>query len=99
MSQEEIKLDYAKAEEMAKTFRQGAQQLEDTMQAVQQLAHMLESGALRGRGGTAFVDALRGKLCPAIKRLAEKYGELDGDVKAAIDYMREADQKSAAQSR
>ena len=97
MSQEEIKLDYAKAEEMAKTFRQGAAQLQETMQAIQQLAQTLEGGALRGRGGTALVDALRGKLSPAIKRLADKYHEMDGDVKAAIEAMREADKKSARQ--
>jgi WXG100 family type VII secretion target len=96
MSDYEIKLNYAMAEEMAQTFNQGAEQLQDTMLEIQSLANMLDSGALKGRGGTAFVEAIRNKLSPAITRLTEKFQELEGDVKAAIEAMREAD--STAQS-
>jgi WXG100 family type VII secretion target len=94
MSFDEIKLDYGLAEEMVKIFQQGGEQLQDTMQEMQKIANMLEEGALLGRGGTAFVDALRDKMTPSLSKLIEKFGEMADDVNAAIDAMREADQQS-----
>jgi WXG100 family type VII secretion target len=94
MSDYEIKLNYAMAEEMAQTFKQGTEQLQDTMLEMQSLANLLEGGALKGRGGTAFVEAIRNKLSPALTRLTEKFQELEGDVKAAIEAMREADSQA-----
>ncbi|NJN66786.1 MAG: WXG100 family type VII secretion target [Chloroflexaceae bacterium] len=94
MSYDEIKLDYGLAEEMAQTFRAGVEQLEGTMQEMQSIANTLDDGALRGQGGSAFVDAVRSKLCPSLSRLTEKFDELEKDVLAAIEYMREADAAS-----
>jgi len=96
MSYDEIRLDYDLAEEMSKTFNAGAEQLQDTMQEMQTIANMLEEGALLGRGGQVFVDAIRSKLCPSIAKLTDKFNELDGDVKSAVQSMQEADQKSAS---
>jgi WXG100 family type VII secretion target len=97
MSYDEIRLDYELAEEMAKTFNAGAEVLQDTMQEMQNIANMLEEGALLGRGGSAFVEAIRSKLCPSIAKLTDKFTELEGDVHEAINAMREADQQSASQ--
>jgi WXG100 family type VII secretion target len=94
MSYDEIKLDYGLAEDMVKTFRQSVEQLQDTMQEVQSIANTLDDGALRGRGGSAFVDSIRGKFSPSLTKLIEKFEELAGDVEAAIGYMKEADQTS-----
>ncbi len=91
---DEIKLDYGLAEQMEKTFQQGGEELQDTMQEMQSIANMLEEGALLGRGGTAFVDAIRSKLTPSLSKLIDKFQELQGDVKAAVGYMREADETS-----
>lgn len=99
MSDQEIKLNYAMAEEMANVFKQGTEQLQDTMQEMQTLANILESGALKGRGGTAFVEAIRNRLSPAMARLTDKFQELEGDVKAAIEAMREADSSSESKFR
>lgn len=94
MAGEEIKLNYDMAEEMARTFQQGAEQLQDTMQELQSIANVLDGGALRGRGGAAFVEGLRNKLSPSLARLIDKFHELEEDVKAAIEAMREADDDS-----
>jgi WXG100 family type VII secretion target len=91
---EEIKLVYATAEDMIRIFDQGVQQLNETEREMQGVASMLQEGALLGRGGTAFNEAIRGKLCPAIAKLAEKFQELSGDVRDAIEYMQEADRTS-----
>jgi len=98
MSQDEIKLDYDKAANMARTFQQGGEQLQDTMQEMQKLANTLEEGALLGRGGQAFVEAIRGKLSPSLTRLIDKFKELEGDVNKAVALMRQADEESAKQS-
>ncbi|MFN8468723.1 MAG: WXG100 family type VII secretion target [Caldilineaceae bacterium] len=91
---DEIRVVYPDMEEMSRTFQRGAEQLKDTMQEMQNIASVLEDGALLGSGGQAFVEAIRGKLCPAINRLSDKFNELDKDVRAAVQYAREADKQS-----
>jgi uncharacterized protein YukE len=91
MSYDEIKLNYEMAEDMVRTFEQGVEQLQDTMQEIQQLANILEEGALLGRGGEMYTDAIRSKLSPSLSKLTDKFQELAGDVTAAIEYMRDAD--------
>ena len=97
MATDIIKLDYGLAEDMINTFKQGAEQLQDTMQEMQSLANTLEEGALLGQGGDAFVDAIRGKLCPAIAKLTDKFNELADDVAQAVRFMQEADRASKSQ--
>lgn len=97
MAGEKIKLNYDQADKMAKTFKAGAQQLQQTMQEMQNIAQTLEEGALLGRGGKAYADAIKQNLCPSIKKLSEKYNELERDVHAAIKFMRQADAESKQQ--
>lgn len=88
---DEIKMDYGLMEDMSKTFQQSVEQLQDTLQAMQNVANELEDGALLGRGGDAFTEAIRNKLSPAISRLTEKMQELSEDVNKAMEDMRSAD--------
>ncbi len=90
----EIKMDYGLMEDVNRTFLQGVEQLQDTMQAMQNIANELEGGALLGSGGVAFTEAIRGKLCPAISRLTDKYHELAEDINKAMEDMRSADSSS-----
>ena len=94
MAYDEIRVVYESMDDMSQTFRQGVEQLQDTMQEMQNIANVLEEGALLGRGGEAFVEAIRSKLAPALTRLTEKFEELDKDVQAASQYAREADNTS-----
>ena len=94
MAYDEIRVVYESMDDMSQTFRQGVEQLQDTMQEMQNIAKVLEEGALLGRGGEAFVEAIRSKLAPALTRLTEKFEELDKDVQAASQYAREADNTS-----
>lgn len=92
---DEIRVVYESMDEMSQTFRQGVEQLQDTMQEMQTVANTLEEGALLGAGGEAFVDAIRSKLAPALSKLTEKFEELDKDVQEAKRYAQEADKRSA----
>jgi WXG100 family type VII secretion target len=89
-----IKMDYGMMEDMNRSFLQGVEQLQDTMQEMQSVANELEDGALLGRGGAAFTEAIRDKLCPAISRLTDKYQELADDIVKAMDDMKSADTSS-----
>ena len=91
---EEIKLNYQMADEMVATFKKGAEQLETTSKEMQSIAATLEDGALLGRAGTTFTDAVRNKLCPAINNLTAKFNELAKDVTKAKQFMQEADKQS-----
>jgi WXG100 family type VII secretion target len=88
---DEIRMDYGLMEDMSKTFQMSVEQLQDTLSAMQNIANELEDGALLGRGGDAFTEALRNKLSPAISRLTEKFQELAEDVNKAMEDMRSAD--------
>ena len=91
---DEIRVVYPDMEEMSRTFQQGSEQLRETMQEMQAIATALEDGALLGLGGQAFVEAIRSRLCPATDRLADKFKELDVDVRAAMRYAMQADIES-----
>lgn len=88
---DEIRMDYGLMEDMSKTFQVSVEQLQDTLSAMQNVANELEDGALLGRGGDAFTEAIRNKLSPAISRLIEKFEELAQDVNKAMEDMRSAD--------
>ena len=92
-----IKMDYGLMEEMSKTFDQGAEQLNETLSEVQSLAQALEDGALLGRSGDAFADAIKSQLCKAIARLEEKFKELSRDIQKAAQDMKKEDAFSERQ--
>jgi len=89
-----IKMEYARMEEMAKTFQKGAEQLKETNSQMHAIANTLQEGALLGQGGAAFADAINGKLCPAIIRMEQKFQELQKDVLGALKDMQGADATS-----
>jgi uncharacterized protein YukE len=94
-----IKMDYPAMEGMEKTFREGTQMLEDTLQKMTAISTKLDDGALLGMTGEAMSTAIREGLCTSIKRLNEKYTELAGDIRSAMNDMKAADQKSGTQFR
>ncbi len=94
MSNEEIRMDYDLMGDMSRAFSQGVEQLQDTMQAVQNIANEMEDGALIGQGGATYVDVLRNKLSPAISCLIKKFEELADDINEAVKNMQDADEMS-----
>jgi WXG100 family type VII secretion target len=92
-----IKMDYDLMEEMSRTFLEGVEQLANTNREMQNIASMMENGALLGRGGDAFTDAIRQKLCMSLDKLTEKFQELSRDIRDAMKDMQEADKKSAGE--
>jgi len=97
MAHDVIKIDFPKADEMRKTFKASAQQLDQTIKEMKAIATTLEQGALLGSGGQAYVDAIKTKLIPSLTKFMAKMNELDNDVKAAVDYMKQGDAQVKSQ--
>jgi len=83
--------------EMSNAFKKAEQQLGTTKGEAEKLAKMMEDGALQGKGGEIFATAIRNKLNKKIDKLANKMHELHGDVKKALEAMREAEKKAQQQ--
>jgi|HigsolmetaAR206D_1030411.scaffolds.fasta_scaffold22074_2 Uncharacterized protein conserved in bacteria len=94
---DKIKLNYPMAEQMARTFQQSAQQVDETIKEMKSIADTLKNGALLGQGGQAFVDAIEGPFVKSLDKLSKKFLELDKDVRAAIAAMRQADEETKRQ--
>jgi WXG100 family type VII secretion target len=92
----DVQMNYETMEEMAKIFKNGQNQLADTMKAMEGLAQSMEDGALLGEGGDKFADALRSRLAPRIKKLSDKFGELNGDIMGAVKDLRDEDKEAAS---
>jgi WXG100 family type VII secretion target len=92
----DVQMDYDMMEDMARLFRDGSQQLEDTMRTMQSIAGRLEDGALLGRAGDAMAEALRERLNSRIQRLQEKLDELNLDVYGALVDLRDGDTEAAS---
>lgn len=90
-----IKMDYQAMEDMAQTFRESAQTLEDIMHEMESVAASFEGGALLGRGGDVWVTAVRDRLVRVrLNKLLDKMNELNGDVYGALVDLRDGDHES-----
>jgi uncharacterized protein YukE len=89
-------MDFDLMEDMARLFREGQQHLEDVTRAMQDIASRMDDGALMGRGGQAFSDALRNNLVARLNALADKLQELSFDVTGALVDLRDGDTEAAS---
>lgn len=83
------KMNYDEVEATAQLFSQCAQQLNETMMTIQGIASTLDGNGLVGAAGNEMVDALQSDLNPSIQRLADKFEEVQQDLRAAVVYMRD----------
>ncbi|HSQ17722.1 MAG TPA: WXG100 family type VII secretion target [Anaerolineales bacterium] len=90
-----IKMDYGAMEDMAQTFRESGQTLEDIMHEMESVAASMEGGALLGRGGQAWVSAIRERLIRTrLQKLTDKMNELSMDIYGALVDLRDGDHES-----
>jgi uncharacterized protein YukE len=90
-------MNYGSMEKMEKAFRQAAQTIEQTTRTANEIAKMMEGGALQGEAGDQFRAAINDKLNKRLKALNEKMLELAQDIKGAVSATR--DGVKTAQSR
>lgn len=89
-----IKMNYPLMEAMAYAFDSGSETLAASISEVNAISQLIADGALIGVGGDAFEEACRGSLVPALQRMQAKFDELEQDVIAAMERMKEEDTKA-----
>ena len=90
-SNDEIKLDYAKAQKMASAFSKGKEELDAIKTAVAKIAEDLDGGAMIGDGGKAYVHAIKEVFLKNLDKFIQKFEEEAKDVNDAIKDMQAAD--------
>jgi WXG100 family type VII secretion target len=80
----DVRMNYSSMEQMAKSFHQAHEQLEQTITEMDKLVKLMEGGALVGEGGQAFSDAINTKLKKRLTVLKAKMRELEGDIHGAV---------------
>lgn len=94
---EKVKMDYAAMEAMQKSFGKAKSQIESTKSQMTKVAKSLDDGALQGGAGNALKEAINSKLVKQLNTIADKMGELEQDIKGAVEATRDGVTK--AQSR
>lgn len=87
---DKIRVNYAALEDMAKHCQTVASQLQQTAQTANKMAAQMQNGALVGKPGDAFVQAL-GVLAQRTMKLSGKFVEVSNDIKQAMSDMQAAD--------
>ena len=91
----DFRLDFDQVTDMQQEFLRGANQLDDTLSALQDIANRLNDGALIGQGGDAFYSAIMDVLYVRVSNMRDKLNEMATDLQAAMDFASGADTTSA----
>lgn len=86
-----IKMNYPLMDDMAQAFAQGSEMLETALSEVNSIAQLIADGALLGLGGDAFEEACRNTLATRLRKMMEKFNELQQDILSAKESMMGAD--------
>lgn len=92
----DVQMDYEVMEKMRDVFKNGSDQLGETLNVMNNLAQMMEQGALLGDGGELFAQALRSRLAKKLQNLQRKFAELSQDVNGAVRDLRDGDKEAAS---
>lgn len=88
------RMEYKEVDTMVSILRISAESLEETAQAMSNIAKTMQNGALIGQGGEAFFDAIMARFVPAIRRLSDKLKQESEYCQIERDDMYEAEQRN-----
>ncbi len=80
----DVKMDYQQMEDMANAFKRAQSEVQNSMTAIKGQASKLAE-AFQGEGGSAMQDAIAKLLLKKMDTIAQKMGEVSGDLKTAIE--------------
>jgi len=93
---DQIKVNYEALEEMAALCQKNSENLEATLSRIKEIANGMTTEALVGDVGMSFSEALLGPLHNSTKKLSDKFIEVAGDIRGAMEDMRDADETARA---
>jgi uncharacterized protein YukE len=97
MAKPDVRMNYETMESMASMFGANVTMFDQMKKDMQKIVQMLEGGALIGKGGSAFADAIQSQLIPSMEIMRDKLKEMQGDIKAAIRFTRDGVEDSRKQ--
>ena len=92
---DKIRVNYPALEDMAKHCQTVAHHLQQTASLANKIGAQMQNGALVGRPGDVFVQAL-GQLQQRTMKLSGKFIEVSNDIKQAVSDMQAADSAAGA---
>jgi uncharacterized protein YukE len=91
------RMNYDSMKAMSDSFKKAAAQLEETKNAMTQVASQMEQGALQGTGGDMFKSAIQEKLNKKLDDISASMTDMSKNIDGAVEKIR--DGVSTAQSR
>ncbi|MCL4505436.1 MAG: WXG100 family type VII secretion target [Chloroflexi bacterium] len=91
------RMNYESMKSMSDSFKKASQQLQEMQKVMENIANMMEQGALQGTGGDMFRSAIKEKLTPKLKEFDSTMTDMSKNIDGAVEKIR--DGVSTAQSR
>src|SRR5215470_6271790 len=88
----DVKMDYPAVDDMIAAFKQAAQMTQDIIGGMHNISARLVGGALIGKSGNDFHDALENALVNALNAGHDKFMELAGELQTAEHTLQTDDQ-------
>jgi uncharacterized protein YukE len=85
----DVRMDYGMMEAMSAAYRQAQNDLGDVITQMTNVQQKLQDGAMQGDAGDHLSNSAIPVLISKIQELADKMGELSGDIDDAMKAMRE----------
>ena len=85
----DVKMDYQQMEDMTNAFKKAQSDVQNSMNALKGTASKLAE-AFQGDGGSALQDAINKILLKKMDTVAQKMGEVAGDLKTAEEATKQA---------
>jgi uncharacterized protein YukE len=91
------RMNYESMKAMSDSFKKAATQLQETIKVMDNIANLMEQGALQGSGGDLFRSAIKEKLEHKLKDIESSMNDMSSNIDGAVEKIREG--VSTAKSR
>jgi WXG100 family type VII secretion target len=95
MPAQRIRVDYEALAQISQIFANQSDEMQQTIQRVQQQKDNLEGGDWVGKGATAFYQEMDGEVFPSLKRLATALSTADRVARQISQIMNQAEEEAA----
>ena len=85
----DVKMDFEAVEGAAGAYDHSAEILEDMMSRSSKIASNLRDGAMKGKAGEELANAFDSRLNASLRRMQEKFTEMESDLRKAVQAARE----------
>jgi WXG100 family type VII secretion target len=83
------RMNYESMKAMSDSFKKAATQLEESIKVMENIANMMEQGALQGTGGDAFRSAIKEKLNPKMNVFVQDMNDMSSNIDGAVQKIKE----------